>query len=132
MPSPAPGTGCSGSMCSAESGVSSEGFRTTALPAITAIYNEVVANSNAVWTEKPDSEADRLAFVYNVYTDAAHRRPGARRQRIAGRRVDVEARSAGRHRADRAAMSLADRIVDLANSIGGASNRYGPGKVDAV
>ena len=33
------------------------------IPAITAIYNEVVANSNAVWTEKPDSEADRLAWM---------------------------------------------------------------------
>ena len=33
------------------------------IPAITAIYNEVVANSTAVWTEKPDSEADRLAWM---------------------------------------------------------------------
>ena len=33
------------------------------IPAITAIYNEVVANSNAVWTEKPDSEAERLAWM---------------------------------------------------------------------
>lgn len=33
------------------------------IPAITAIYNEVVANSNAVWTEKPDTEADRLAWM---------------------------------------------------------------------
>ena len=33
------------------------------IPAITAIYNEVVANSNAVWTEKQDSEADRLAWM---------------------------------------------------------------------
>lgn len=33
------------------------------IPAITAIYNEVVATSNAVWTEKPDTEADRLAWM---------------------------------------------------------------------
>jgi len=33
------------------------------IPAITAIYNEVVVNSNAVWTEKQDSEADRLAWM---------------------------------------------------------------------
>ena len=33
------------------------------IPAITAIYNEVVANSNAVWTEKPDSEAERLVWM---------------------------------------------------------------------
>lgn len=33
------------------------------IPAITAIYNEVVANSNAVWTEKQDSEAERLAWM---------------------------------------------------------------------
>jgi L-amino acid N-acyltransferase len=33
------------------------------IPAITAIYNDVVANSNAVWTEKPDTEADRLAWM---------------------------------------------------------------------
>lgn len=33
------------------------------VPAITAIYNEVVINSNAVWTEKPDTEADRLAWM---------------------------------------------------------------------
>ena len=33
------------------------------IPAITAIYNEVVANSTAVWTEKPDTEADRLAWM---------------------------------------------------------------------
>jgi L-amino acid N-acyltransferase YncA len=33
------------------------------IPAITAIYNEVVANSNAVWTEKPDTEAERLAWL---------------------------------------------------------------------
>ena len=33
------------------------------IPAITAIYNEVVANSTAVWTEKPDSEAERLAWM---------------------------------------------------------------------
>jgi L-amino acid N-acyltransferase len=30
---------------------------------ITAIYNEVVANSTAVWTEKQDTEADRLAWM---------------------------------------------------------------------
>jgi phosphinothricin acetyltransferase len=33
------------------------------IPAITAIYNEVVANSNAVWTEKQDSDAERLAWM---------------------------------------------------------------------
>jgi L-amino acid N-acyltransferase len=33
------------------------------IPAITAIYNEVVANSNAVWTEKLDTDADRLAWM---------------------------------------------------------------------
>lgn len=33
------------------------------IPSITAIYNEVVANSNAVWTERLDSEADRLAWM---------------------------------------------------------------------
>jgi phosphinothricin acetyltransferase len=33
------------------------------IPEITAIYNEVVANSTAVWTEKQDSEADRLAWM---------------------------------------------------------------------
>ena len=31
------------------------------IPPITVIYNEVVAISTAVWTEKPDSEAGRLA-----------------------------------------------------------------------
>jgi len=30
---------------------------------ITAIYNEVVANSTAAWTEKQDTEADRLAWM---------------------------------------------------------------------
>ena len=33
------------------------------IPAITGIYNEVVANSAAVWTEKPDTEAERLAWM---------------------------------------------------------------------
>jgi L-amino acid N-acyltransferase len=33
------------------------------IPAITAIYNEAVANSDAVWTEKQDSEAERLAWM---------------------------------------------------------------------
>jgi L-amino acid N-acyltransferase YncA len=33
------------------------------IPAITTIYNEVVAHSNAVWTEKQDTEADRLAWM---------------------------------------------------------------------
>ncbi|WP_426437493.1 N-acetyltransferase family protein [Bradyrhizobium genosp. P] len=33
------------------------------VPAITAIYNEAVANSNAVWTEKQDTEAERLAWM---------------------------------------------------------------------
>jgi L-amino acid N-acyltransferase len=33
------------------------------IPAITAIYNEIVASSNAVWTEKRDTEADRLAWM---------------------------------------------------------------------
>jgi L-amino acid N-acyltransferase YncA len=33
------------------------------IPTITAIYNEVVANSTAVWTEKPDSEAERFAWM---------------------------------------------------------------------
>src|SRR5437588_10484612 len=33
------------------------------IPAITAIYNEVVAHSDAVWTEKPDTEAERLAWM---------------------------------------------------------------------
>ncbi|MBR0935319.1 GNAT family N-acetyltransferase [Bradyrhizobium jicamae] len=33
------------------------------IPAITAIYNEAVANSNAVWTEKQDTEADRLVWL---------------------------------------------------------------------
>jgi L-amino acid N-acyltransferase len=33
------------------------------IPAITAIYNEVVANSTAVWTEKPDTEAERLVWM---------------------------------------------------------------------
>jgi L-amino acid N-acyltransferase len=33
------------------------------IPAITAIYNEVVASSAAVWTEKPDTETDRLAWM---------------------------------------------------------------------
>jgi L-amino acid N-acyltransferase len=33
------------------------------IPEITAIYNEVVANSNAVWTEKPDTEAERVAWM---------------------------------------------------------------------
>jgi L-amino acid N-acyltransferase YncA len=30
---------------------------------ITAIYNEAIANSNAVWTEKQVSEAERLAWL---------------------------------------------------------------------
>jgi phosphinothricin acetyltransferase len=33
------------------------------IPAITAIYNEVVTHSTAVWTDKPDTEADRLAWM---------------------------------------------------------------------
>jgi phosphinothricin acetyltransferase len=33
------------------------------IPAITAIYNDAVANSNAVWTEKQDTEAERLAWM---------------------------------------------------------------------
>ena len=33
------------------------------IPAITAIYNEVVAHSTAVWTEKTDTEAERLAWM---------------------------------------------------------------------
>lgn len=33
------------------------------IPEITAIYNEVVANSTAVWTEKQDTEAERLAWM---------------------------------------------------------------------
>ncbi|MGN1285916.1 MAG: GNAT family N-acetyltransferase [Bradyrhizobium sp.] len=33
------------------------------IPAITAIFNEAVANSNAIWTEKQDSEAERLAWM---------------------------------------------------------------------
>ena len=33
------------------------------IPAITAIYNEIVANSTAVWTEKPDTEAERLSWL---------------------------------------------------------------------
>ncbi|TWB90614.1 phosphinothricin acetyltransferase [Bradyrhizobium macuxiense] len=33
------------------------------IPAITAIFNEAVANSNAIWTGKQDSEAERLAWM---------------------------------------------------------------------
>jgi L-amino acid N-acyltransferase YncA len=33
------------------------------IPAITDIYNEVVANSTAVWTEKPDTETERTAWM---------------------------------------------------------------------
>ena len=33
------------------------------IPAITAIFNEAVVNSNAIWTEKQDSEAERLAWM---------------------------------------------------------------------
>lgn len=33
------------------------------IPAITAIFNEAVANSNAIWTEKQDSEAERLGWM---------------------------------------------------------------------
>ena len=33
------------------------------IPAITAIFNEAVANSNAIWTEKQDSEAERLTWM---------------------------------------------------------------------
>lgn len=33
------------------------------IPEITAIYNEVVATSTAVWTEKRDTEAERLAWM---------------------------------------------------------------------
>ncbi|MES5481389.1 GNAT family N-acetyltransferase [Bradyrhizobium sp. INPA03-11B] len=33
------------------------------IPAITAIFNEAVANSNAIWTEKQDSEGERLAWM---------------------------------------------------------------------
>ncbi|MEN3287055.1 MAG: L-amino acid N-acyltransferase [Bradyrhizobium sp.] len=32
------------------------------IPAITAIYNDIVANSTAVWTEKPDTESERLSW----------------------------------------------------------------------
>lgn len=31
--------------------------------AITAIFNEAVVNSNAIWTEKQDTEAERLAWM---------------------------------------------------------------------
>ena len=34
-----------------------------AFPAITAIFNEAVVNSNAIWTEKQDTEAERLAWM---------------------------------------------------------------------
>ena len=33
------------------------------ISAITAIFNEAVVNSNAIWTEKQDSEAERLAWM---------------------------------------------------------------------
>ncbi|OKO75092.1 GNAT family N-acetyltransferase [Bradyrhizobium sp. NAS96.2] len=33
------------------------------IPAITAIFNEAVANSNAIWTERQDTEAERLAWM---------------------------------------------------------------------
>ncbi|GKQ53639.1 GNAT family N-acetyltransferase [Bradyrhizobium sp. Ce-3] len=33
------------------------------IPAITAIFNEAVVNSSAIWTEKQDSEAERLAWM---------------------------------------------------------------------
>lgn len=33
------------------------------IPAITAIFNEAVANSNAIWTEKQDTDAERLAWM---------------------------------------------------------------------
>ncbi|QOZ28876.1 GNAT family N-acetyltransferase [Bradyrhizobium sp. CCBAU 51753] len=33
------------------------------VPAITAIFNEAVVNSNAIWTEKQDSDAERLAWM---------------------------------------------------------------------
>lgn len=33
------------------------------IPAITAIFNEAVVNSNAIWTEKQDTEAERLAWM---------------------------------------------------------------------
>ena len=33
------------------------------IPAITAIFNEAVVNSNAIWTEKQDSDAERLAWM---------------------------------------------------------------------
>lgn len=33
------------------------------VPAITAIFNEAVVNSNAIWTEKQDSEAERLVWM---------------------------------------------------------------------
>jgi L-amino acid N-acyltransferase YncA len=33
------------------------------IPAITAIFNEAVANSNAIWTEKQDSDAERLTWM---------------------------------------------------------------------
>ena len=33
------------------------------IPAITAIFNEAIVNSNAIWTEKQDSEAERLAWM---------------------------------------------------------------------
>ena len=33
------------------------------IPAITTIFNEAVVNSNAIWTEKQDSDAERLAWM---------------------------------------------------------------------
>lgn len=33
------------------------------ISAITAIFNEAVVNSNAIWTEKQDSDAERLAWM---------------------------------------------------------------------
>ena len=33
------------------------------ISAITAIFNEAVVNSNAIWTEKQDADAERLAWM---------------------------------------------------------------------
>ena len=45
------------------------------IPAMTAIYNEVIANTNAIYTETPLTPDDRTAWMR---ARQAHRRPAAR------------------------------------------------------
>ena len=41
------------------------------IPALTAIYNELIANTDVIWLEEPVTEADRLAWLRSLRPDDA-------------------------------------------------------------